>query len=185
MKKIMVLLVLAIFALPVVGQAHTTLSSSTPAEGSVVAETLEEVVLTFGTVIEQGSTMTLEREGITYDFEEITFSSEVMTGAIKEELPNGSYTIQWKIIGVDGHPIEGEVPFELAVEVAEEVQVVEDSEVKTEGEPVVEKASATEEQSAQATETTEEDGGNMLITILLILAVMVIGFIVFRLLKKK
>ncbi|EGA90074.1 hypothetical protein GPDM_06835 [Planococcus donghaensis MPA1U2] len=184
MKKIMILLVLAIFSLPVVGQAHTTLSSSTPAEGSVVDETLEEVVLTFGTVIEQGSTMTLESEEMTYDFEEITLSSEMMTGAIKEQLPNGSYTIHWEIIGVDGHVIEGEVPFELAVEVAEE-EPVEDTNAETEEEPITEKAIDTEQESAQASETSEEDGGNMLITVLLILAVGVIGFIVFRLLKKK
>ncbi|ANU24506.1 copper resistance CopC family protein [Planococcus donghaensis] len=185
MKKIMILLILAIFALPVVGQAHTTLSSSTPAEGSVVTETLEEVVLTFGTVIEQGSTLTLESEGVTYDFEEITLSSEAMTGAIKEELPNGMYTIQWTIIGVDGHLIEGEIPFELAVEVVEEEPVEEESVVETVEEPVVEEATVTEEQTAQATETTEDEGGNLLVTILLILAVAVIGFFGFRLLKKK
>ncbi|AIY04185.1 hypothetical protein Plano_0220 [Planococcus sp. PAMC 21323] len=184
MKKIMILFVLAIFALPVVGQAHTTLSSSTPAQGSVVTESLEEIVLTFGTVIEQGSTMTLESAGETYDFEEVTLSSEIMTGVIKEKLPNGSYTIQWKIIGVDGHPIEGEVPFEVAVEVVEE-EPVEETVVETEEEPVVEEELATEEQSVQATESTEEAGGNMLTTILLILAVVVIGFVVFRLMKKK
>lgn len=179
MKKIIVLFVLAIFALPTIGQAHTTLSSSTPAEDSVVTETLEEVVLTFGTVIEQGSAMTLESEGKTYEFNDLSLSNEVMTGTLNEELPNGSYTIQWKIIGVDGHPIEGEVPFELAVEIAEEAPEVEEKE-----EPVVDEA-ATEEQSAQATETTEEDGGNLLITLLLIVAVGIVGFVVFRLMKKK
>lgn len=185
MKKIIILLVLSIFALPLVGQAHTTLSSSTPAEGSVVVETLDEVILTFGTVIEQGSTMTLESEGSTYEFEEVVLASGVMTGKMTEELPNGSYTIQWKIIGVDGHPIEGEVPFELAVEVVEEEPVVEEPEVETDKEPAAEEVTATEEQSSQATETTEEDSGNSIITIVLILAVVIIGFIVFRLLKKK
>lgn len=179
MKKIIVLFVLAIFALPTIGQAHTTLSSSTPAEGTAVTETLEEVVLTFGTVIEQGSAMTLESEGKTYEFNNMSLSDNVMTGTLNEELPNGSYTIQWKIIGVDGHPIEGEVPFELAVEIAEEEPEVEAAE-----EPVVAET-ATEGQSVEATETTEEDGGNLLVTLLLIVAVGIIGFVVFRLVKKK
>ncbi|ANU26629.1 copper resistance CopC family protein [Planococcus versutus] len=185
MKKMIMLLVIAILALPLVGQAHTTLSSSTPAEGSVVVDPLDEVILTFGTVIELGSTMILENEEATYEFEEVALSNEVMTGKMTEELPNGSYVIKWKIIGVDGHPIEGEVPFELAVEVVEEEPVVEEPEVETETEPAEEKVTATEESSAQATETTEEDGGSSIITVILILAVVIIGFIVFRLLKKK
>lgn len=38
---------------------------------------------------------------------------ETHEGTIAEEFPNGAYVIHWNII--DGHPIEGEVPFELGV----------------------------------------------------------------------
>ncbi|MGE6370264.1 copper resistance CopC family protein [Planococcus kocurii] len=186
MKKIILLLVLTLFSMPLVGQAHTTLSSSSPAEGSVVVESLEEVVLTFGTVVEQGSTMTLESEGTTYEFDEVLLSDEVMTGTITEELPNAPYTINWKIIGVDGHPIEGVVSFELNVEAVAEEPVVEEPATETVEEPAVEKeASVAEEKTAQTVDNSSEDEGSSLVTILLVLAVLVIGFVGYRLMKKK
>lgn len=194
MKKIMMLLILAIFSMPLIGQAHTTLSSSSPAEGDVVVEPLEEVVLTFGTVIEQGSLMTLESRGTSYEFDEITLSEGVMTGTITEELPNADYIIRWEIIGADGHPIEGEVPFELNVEAVAEEPAAEEKEPEAaqeesateepaiEEEPAVETATpAAEENAAQ---TTEEEG-NPLFTVFLVVALLAIGFIAYRLLKKK
>lgn len=186
MKKIFTVLLLSIFALPMVGQAHTTLSSSTPAEGEVVVEPMEEVVLTFGTVIEEGSTMTLESEGISYEFDEITVSDEVMTGTTAEELPNGAYTIRWNIIGADGHPIEGEVPFELNVEAVAEEPMAEEEEPVTEEEPVAEEETpAAEEEAPQASENAEEDEGNPIITVLIVVALLVIAFGAYKLLKKK
>lgn len=187
MKKIMMLLILAIFSMPLIGQAHTTLSSSTPAEGDVVVEPLEEVVLTFGTVIEQGSLMTLESGGTSYEFDEITLSDGVMTGTITEELPNADYIIRWEIIGADGHPIEGEVPFELNVEAVAEEPAAEEAEPEAEEEltpeePAVEtETPAAEENAAQ---TTEEEG-NPLFTVFLVVALLAIGFIAYRILKKK
>lgn len=184
MKKILIVLLLSMFALPMVGQAHTTLSSSTPAEGEVIVEPIEEVVLTFGTVIEEGSTMTLESGGNSYEFDEIAVADETMTGEITEELPNGAYTIRWNIIGVDGHPIEGQVPFELDIE-AEEEPVAEEEEPVAE-EPVAEEETpAAEEETPQASENAEEDGGNPIITILLVVALLVIAFGAYKLLKKK
>lgn len=175
MKKIITLLIIAIFSMPLIGQAHTTLSSSTPAEGAVVGEPLEEVVLTFGTVIEQGSLMTLESEGVSYEFDEIVLSDGVMTGTIAEERPNAAYTIRWEIIGADGHPIEGEVTFELNVDAAAE----EPEPLTTEEEPAVE--TTVKEKAVQ----TAEDEGNPLITVFLVAALLAIAFIAYRLLKRK
>lgn len=181
MKKIIILLIAAIFSMPLIGQAHTTLSSSSPAEGAVVVEPLQEVVLTFGTVIEQGSTMTLESEGATREFDEVRLSADVMTGTLTEELPNAAYVIHWEIIGADGHLIEGEVPFELKVEEAAEEPAAENGESATE-EPAVQKETpAAEEKAVQ----TPEDEGNLVLTIFLVAAFLAIVFIGYRLLKKK
>ncbi|ANU09664.1 hypothetical protein BBH88_04805 [Planococcus antarcticus DSM 14505] len=182
MKKIAILLILSIFSMPLIGQAHTTLSSSSPAEGDVVTEQLEEVVLTFGTVIEQGSLMALESEGTTYEFDEIVLSDKIMTGSIAEELPNSTYTINWKIIGADGHPIEGEMPFELNVETVAEDSATEEAALETEEEAVVEEEPPAVDKAAVQ---TSEDEGNLLITVVLVMAVLATGFIAYRLLKKK
>ena len=182
MKKIIMLFIVAIFSMPLIGQAHTTLSTSSPAEGTVVVEPLDEVVLTFGTVIEEGSVMTLESEGTTYEFDEIVILDGVMTGTLAEELPNAAYIIRWEIIGADGHPIEGEVAFELNVEAAAEEPAAEETEKSTEEEPAVETAApAAEEKAVQ----TEEDEGNPLITVFLVIALLAIAFIAYRLLKRK
>lgn len=183
MKRIIVLLAIAIFLMPLIGQAHTTLSSSTPAEGSIVDEPLEEVVLTFGTVIEQGSSMTLESENASYEFNEIVVSDSVMTGTITEELPNTDYTVRWEIIGADGHAIEGEVAFTLNIDSAEdEITPEETQETETEmSEPAIEEVPVEEEKAVQ----TSEDKGNPMITVFLVLALLVIAFIAYRLLKRK
>lgn len=182
MKKIITLLIVAIFSMPLIGQAHTTLSTSSPEEEAVVVEPLDEVILTFGTVIEQGSLMTLESKGATYEFDEIVILDGVMTGTLAEELPNAAYTIRWEIIGADGHPIEGEVAFELNVDAAAEEPAAEETELATEEEPAVEAATpAAEEKAVQ----TEEDEGNPLITVFLAVALLAIAFIAYRLLKRK
>lgn len=179
MNRMVMLLFLSLLALPLVGQAHTTLSSSTPAEGEVVGEALEEVELTFGTTIEQASTMTLESEGMTYEFEEITLSEKIMKGTISEELPNGAYVIRWNIIGADGHPIEGEVPFELDVEVPADKPAAEEEE------PVEETPAAEEPEVSSVQDETEADEGSPWVTIL-IGAVLLAGlFGVYRMWKKK
>lgn len=177
MKRMVMLLFLALLALPLVGQAHTTLTSSTPAEGEVVGEALEEVELTFVTVIEQASAMTLESEGMTYEFEEMTVSGEVMKGSIAEELPNGAYVIRWNIIGADGHPIEGEVSFKLAVEVPADKPAVE--------EPVEETPAAEEPEVSSVQEETEADEESPWVTIL-VGAVLLAGlFGLYKMWKKK
>ncbi|MBT2570061.1 copper resistance CopC family protein [Planococcus sp. ISL-110] len=179
MKKIITLLILAIFSMPLIGQAHTTLSSSTPEERAIVVEPLEEVVLTFGTAIEQRSLMTLESKGVSYEFDEIILSDGVMTGTLAEELPNAAYTIQWEIIGADGHPIKGEVVFESNFEAAAEEA---EPEVATEEEPTVETATPAAEENA--VESTEDEGSSLL-TVFLVVALLAIGFIAYRLLKRK
>lgn len=193
MKKIILASLLLILALPLSVQAHTTLTSSTPAEGEVIQEKLEEVQLTFGTVIEKGSTMTIQGEDMVHELENITVSDNVLTGTLAQELPNGAYTIQWKIIGADGHPIEGQVPFAVNIEPAEEPVVEEEG--TADEEPVVENEGTADEEPAieeEQTETAEasnqeagEEESNILVTVLIVVAALLVVIGMFRLFKKK
>jgi len=193
MKKIILASLLLILALPLSVQAHTTLTSSTPAEGEVIQEKLEEVQLTFGTVIEKGSTMTIQGEDMVHELENITVSDNVLTGTLAQELPNGAYTIQWKIIGADGHPIEGQVPFAVNIEPAEEPVVEEEG--TADEEPVVENEGTADEEPAieeEQTETAEasnqeagEEESNILVTVLIVVAALLVIIGMFRLFKKK
>lgn len=175
LKKIFGLLFL-IFIIPFSTLAHTTLLSSTPAEGENLTEALKEAELVFGTKIEEGSTMTIEGEGGSFEFDSIAVEGDTMSGAFSESLDNGSYRILWNIIGEDGHPIEGEIAFGVTVEEEEAPATTETAE-----EPAEQSAAPSEE----AADEQPEEGGNLLVTILLVLAAVLAVYGIFKLLKKK
>jgi copper resistance protein C len=87
------------------------LSSSNPTEGQVVTENLEQITLDFATTIEELSKMELVKDGNKVALGEIKVENKQLIGRISKPLENGSYTIQWKIVGEDGHPINGEINF--------------------------------------------------------------------------
>lgn len=115
MKKITLLLSIILILIPTMASAHTALTSSNPEEGEVVEGSLNEVSVQFETEIEDISTLKLMKEDQEIPFQKVEVESQQMIGILKEPLANGTYTIQWTIVGEDGHPISGEVPFLVKV----------------------------------------------------------------------
>ncbi|MFB3169697.1 copper resistance protein CopC [Neobacillus sp. 179-C4.2 HS] len=113
MKKLMIVIFCVLMIVPSVVSAHTSLSSSNPSEGQVVTENLEQISLDFASTIEELSTMELVKNGKKVALEEIKVENKQLIGRISNPLDNGSYTILWKIIGEDGHPINGEINFSV------------------------------------------------------------------------
>ncbi|NYE08722.1 hypothetical protein F4694_005571 [Bacillus niacini] len=113
MKKLMIVMFCVLMIMPSVVSAHTSLSSSNPAEGQVVTENLEQITLDFASTIEELSTMELVKNGKKVALEEIKVENKQLIGRISNPLDNGTYTILWKIIGEDGHPINGEINFSV------------------------------------------------------------------------
>ncbi|WP_052712280.1 copper resistance CopC family protein [Domibacillus indicus] len=114
--------------------AHTGLENSSPADGDTVTEEIQDISLTFETVIEEGSSFTLRDEAGEVSVENVKVTENVLSGTAADPLENGSYTVDWKIIGEDGHLIEGTYGFTVAVEQAaepapEEEPVEEDTEL--------------------------------------------------------
>lgn len=181
MKKIIMLLSLLLFLLPLSTLAHTALTSSNPEAGEVLAQQPEQIELTFGTDIEDGSLMTLQGPNGAIEVGELSISKNMMIGSLMNELENGQYTISWKIIGADGHPIEGEVPFNIEMEAAAEEPVAE--------EPVVEEPAdqpEPEEPTASETAAVENEGESGFLTIgLILLLVVLAGAVILLLVKKK
>jgi methionine-rich copper-binding protein CopC len=180
MKKLLVFVLLFVLALPFSVEAHTTLTSSTPAEGEMMTEPLSEIQLEFGTAIEQGSKMNLQGEDASYEFESIEVNGNIMTGAIGEELPNGAYTVQWNIIGADGHPIEGEYSFGINVETVAEEPAAEEPATQ---EPAAEEPDEAEEPAQPA--DSSDSGNNAFVTVLIIVAALLLVGGLYGLLKKK
>jgi methionine-rich copper-binding protein CopC len=101
--------------------AHTGLESSTPQNGDIVTENLEQITLTFKTKIEQGSTFELNNFlGETITVENMTIAENQLTGHLSKPLENGEYNVNWNIIGADGHQIDGKIPFTVNLPVTEE-----------------------------------------------------------------
>jgi copper resistance protein C len=113
LKKLMIVMFCVLIIMPSVVSAHTSLSSSNPAEGQVVTENLEQITLDFASTIEELSTMELVKNGKKVALEEIKVENKQLIGRISNPLDNGTYTILWKIIGEDGHPINGEINFSV------------------------------------------------------------------------
>ncbi|MDE0584309.1 copper resistance protein CopC [Planococcus sp. A6] len=152
MKKTLILLS-ALLVLPMTAHAHSVLESSTPAEGSVVAEPIEQVVLDFSAGIEQGSAMTMTMEGTAVDFSEVAVMEDQLVGMPAQELEDGSYVVEYDVLSEDGHPIQGSLAFELQAgeqEAAQEEQAEEAAQEEQAEE-------ATDEQEAEEAEATESE----------------------------
>lgn len=182
MKKVIMLLCLLMVLIPIATLAHTTLTSSNPEAGQVLTEQIEQLELTFATEIEEGSSMILQGPSGTVEVTEVSIAGNVMLGTLINELANGQYTISWKIIGADGHPIEGEVPFSVEIEAAEEEP--EAAEPVAE-EPEAEEPAAEEKAAAGTAAAENEDEGGYLTIGLVILMIVLAGAIVLMLVKKK
>lgn len=94
-------------------QAHTTLSSATPEPDSTVTEALTNIELKFNTDVEPLSTFKLLLNGEEQPIGPIEIDGQYLRSALSDPLPNGDYTVVWKIVGEDGHPIESQYSFTL------------------------------------------------------------------------
>ncbi|WP_237389654.1 copper resistance CopC family protein [Bacillus sp. USDA818B3_A] len=118
MKKLLFLLISTLLFIPTIVSAHTELTVSNPANGAVVKEDLKEIVLTYEGEIESLSTMKLLKEGQEITFTSVTPQENKLIGTLSSPLENGAYTIQWNIAGEDGHPLSGEITFNVEKEAA-------------------------------------------------------------------
>lgn len=95
--------------------AHSALTSSTPADGAVVTEPLDRVDLTFSeaplTGLDAGLRIQVtDADGTDVSTGEVAVSGMTMGKAVA--LENGAYTVLWRYVSPDGHPIDGSFGFE-------------------------------------------------------------------------
>ncbi|KQR27351.1 MULTISPECIES: copper resistance protein CopC [Curtobacterium] len=95
--------------------AHSALTSSTPADGAVVTEPLQTVDLTFSEAPLAGLDAGLriqvtDAAGTDVATGDVTVSGTTMRRAV--DLDRGNYTVLWRYVSPDGHPIEGTLAFD-------------------------------------------------------------------------
>ncbi|MEQ3551742.1 copper resistance CopC family protein [Pseudonocardia nematodicida] len=95
--------------------AHTELESSSPAEGAQLAQAPPEVTLTFNEdVAADTATVTVTGpDGADAVAGPATAEAGTLTVPLRPLGPAGDYTVDYRVISDDGHPVEGTVPFTL------------------------------------------------------------------------
>ncbi|WP_339315828.1 copper resistance protein CopC [Oceanobacillus sp. FSL W7-1304] len=167
--------------------AHSHIQGSNPADGDVVTEPLEEIVLEFDGGIEQGSFIEVTTTaGEAVEVQDIEIGEGTLTGTVAEPLANDEYQVNWSIISADGHPLEGEFTFTVDAEVPEAVEEEEQAETETvEDEEPEEQAETETPQDDSATESAEqidegEGSSSTMIMVIVGLAILaIVGYILF------
>lgn len=94
--------------------AHTVLLSSDPASGATLDSSPAQVVLTFNEPV-QASTLQFavtNSAGATVSQAPPAVAGTVITQPLPA-LPNDTYTVAWRLVSVDGHPVTDSLSFVL------------------------------------------------------------------------
>jgi methionine-rich copper-binding protein CopC len=120
MKRLLAVLALAglgLFALAAPASAHNSLISSNPAENASMEAGPQEIVLTFDQPVQEGeqlnSIAVTGPDGKEWQGGPARVDSNVVTAPVRELGPRGVYTIGFRIVSADGHPVSGKLTFTL------------------------------------------------------------------------
>ncbi len=96
--------------------AHATLLETTPADRSVVRVSPKTVTLRFSENVEAslGSVRVYDGQARRVDGGELQRpSGDVVEATIPKRLADGTYTVAWRVISADGHPVHGAFVFSV------------------------------------------------------------------------
>ena len=112
LKKVVIItsLLLVLFSQHIF--AHSYLNESNPKDGEIIKEQLQQLTLTFSTEIEQTSVVEVSHiDGALVTLGNFVIEGNEIWATFLQPLENDRYKVKWKIVGEDGHPIEGEFSF--------------------------------------------------------------------------
>jgi methionine-rich copper-binding protein CopC len=114
---VLVLAGLGLFALAAPASAHNSLTGSNPADKATLDTGPAQVVLTFDQPVQEGeglnSVAVTGPDGTLWQDGPATVDSNVVTAPVRELGPKGVYTIGYRVVSADGHPVSGELTFTL------------------------------------------------------------------------
>ncbi|MFD8161316.1 copper resistance CopC/CopD family protein [Streptomyces malaysiensis] len=98
--------------------AHAALTSTDPADGSVVKTAPREVTLNFseGVLLSGDSVRVLDPKGKRVDTGKTAHvggKSSTAAAGLHSGLPDGTYTVAWKAVSEDSHPVSGAFTFSI------------------------------------------------------------------------
>ena len=137
--------------------AHDRLISSDPEDGATLDEAPAAITLTFSAALLGTGSQLIVTDG---QGEEVAagdpvVDGEVVTASLPGDLPGGDYTVAWRVVSSDGHPIEGTFGFDVAAQGPSP----EPSEEAASPLPTGESEPTAEQSPAQGEATSGSDGG--------------------------
>ena len=99
-----------------VAAAHDSLISSSPEDGSTVGAGPATVTLVFSDVVQNiGPLVTVVGpDGGHYESGTVDVRDNQVSSAVNPLGPAGTYTVSYRIVSADGHPVEGTISFSLS-----------------------------------------------------------------------
>jgi methionine-rich copper-binding protein CopC len=96
--------------------AHNSLKTATPARDATVPSAPTEVTLEFMQRLDPTFTTIVLSDAAK---RKLPTGEPVVTGAkstvqVTDTLPNGTYTVAYRVVSADGHPVQGSYPFTVA-----------------------------------------------------------------------
>lgn len=128
--KTRLLAVVAVSALSLIGigapaYAHDQLVTTTPENGQVLATAPADITLTFTEgVLDIGTAIVvMDSSGTDWAASVPTVQDGTLTTALKSGMPNGVYTVNWRVVSADGHPVGASFVFGIgsSAAIADEV----------------------------------------------------------------
>lgn len=194
-KRLMVLLTAFMVSIVFgsVAEAHSSMVSSDPEDGSTAEGEVSDVTMTFDTDIQQEEEIYLENaDGERVEPEAVNIDGDTVEVTFSEPLAAAEYNVVWELYGADGHLVNGDFGFTVAEGAADgsEEESEETAEEQTEEEQPEEQTDEVpaEESEGAVEDAAVEDGGGMsggVIALIAGLAVVVIAMIIIFARKRK
>lgn len=154
--------------------AHDSLISSSPEDGQSFETVPEEIKLTFtDTPIALGSEIKVQdEEGKDWAIGDVEIVDNVATQPIGPDAPGGKYTVTWRVVSSDSHPIEGVFEFTAASGGAGGAEVSTAQPVES---PSAESGSQDQVSDTQEAPTTFPTSFVVIMGVILVVLVIIIG----------
>ncbi|KAA9154666.1 copper resistance protein CopC [Amycolatopsis acidicola] len=98
-----------------VASAHAALDSTDPAQGSVLATAPARVTLTFSETVQVAGNgvRVLAPDGTQADAGQAGSAGNAVFVGLRGGLPEGTYTVSWRVVSADSHPVSGAFTFSI------------------------------------------------------------------------
>lgn len=156
-------------------QAHDQLIGSNPKQGAKLDKQPEWIELNYsGEIQDIGTEIRVEKDGEDYSAGEITVEGRTVKAALPDDLKPGDYTIAWRVVSQDGHPISGTVEFTLLDSAGSGGDVEGAGEDKA-GDGASDKAEDDQQANASDQEKASQEGSGVSPVLLILLGVAGLG----------